>query len=88
MHSSMHAEMNIVVQILKKLKIWKIKSIIASPLKKIKGTLYIARTNGCRLSNCKPCSECNRYLENSGIATIKYTDFINGEEVLVTMKKQ
>lgn len=88
-HPSMHAEMNIVIQILKKLRIWKLKSIISSPLKKIKGVLYIARYNGCRLSNCKPCSECNRFLENSGITTIKYTDFIEGVgEVLITLKKK
>jgi deoxycytidylate deaminase len=88
MNHSLHAEMTIVLQIIKRLKIWDMRYILKSPLKKINGVLYIARSNGCRLSNCKPCSDCDKYLLACGITTIKYTDFIDGQEVLITMRRK
>lgn len=66
--------------------------------RKMGGTMYVTRvlrkTEDIPLGqdnwfgNAKPCPLCARYMYSHGINTIKYTDIIDGENVLVEMKAE
>lgn len=74
----------------------KIKSLKSPPPKKKKNaTIYIARVlnnsqniptdQTCWLGNCMPCDNCKYNLSKFGIKKIKYTDIIDGENVVCEM---
>ena len=61
-------------------------------------TIYIARIitldkeipehQTCWLGNCMPCDNCQKNLHKYGINRIKYTDIIDGENVVCEMSVQ
>ena len=53
--------------------------------KRIK-TLYVARLADKRFGLARPCEECQKWLPFYGVKTVKYTDHIDGKDVLCTWK--
>jgi deoxycytidylate deaminase len=49
-------------------------------------TLYVARLADGRFGNCRPCVECQKWLPIYGVKIVKYTDYIDGKNVLCTWK--
>lgn len=56
-------------------------------------TIYIARItemtgkNGQRIfGNCSPCQNCQKWLKHYNVTRVRYTDNINGENVLCELK--
>ena len=87
--SSTHAEMNVLMQYLRSRRIYKLNHTVG---KKLNTTLIVVRnstrtnSDGTRIfNNSAPCPTCCKYLRIHGIKTIKYSDNINGENVLVTI---
>ena len=93
--SSTHAEMNVLMQYLRSQNIYKLTHVAKSRRGKPRlsnATLIVIRnstrtnSDGSRvLNNSAPCLNCLKYLRIHGIGTIKYSDNINGENVLVTI---
>lgn len=93
--SSTHAEMNVLMQYLRSQKIYKLSHVAKCNRGKPKlaNTTMIVIRNSTRtnrdgthiFNNSAPCPNCRKYLRIHGIGTIKYSDNINGENVLVTM---
>ena len=93
--SSTHAEMNVLMQYLRSQKIYKLSHVAKCNRGKPKlaNTTMIVIRNSTRtnrdgthiFNNSAPCPNCRKYLRMHGIGTIKYSDNINGENVLVTM---
>lgn len=93
--SSTHAEMNVLMQYLRSQKIYKLSHVAKCNRGKPKlaNTTMIVIRNSTRtnsdgthiFNNSAPCSNCRKYLRMHGIGTIKYSDNINGENVLVTI---
>lgn len=83
--------MNVLMQYLRSQRIYKLNHTIKK--NKLTNTTLIVvrnstRTNsdGTRIfNNSAPCPNCCKYLRIHGIKTIKYSDNINGENVLVTI---
>tara|TARA_B100000900_G_scaffold405324_1_gene414769 strand:- start:98 stop:367 length:270 start_codon:yes stop_codon:yes gene_type:complete len=77
----------------KEMKINSFKS--RPPKKKKNATIYIARVMNdpenipsnqtCWLGNCMPCDNCKKNLAKFGIKKIKYTDIIDGNNVVCEM---
>jgi hypothetical protein len=99
MMKSTHAEMNAIMKFLKSRYIYKLTHVLSNKKRKRKynlknSILYVLRTlgdktndfvgNACGLS--KPCKICQKYLALHGVGTIKYTEYVNGINVLHTMK--
>jgi hypothetical protein len=99
MMKSTHAEMNTIMKFLKFNHVYKLTHILSNRKNKRKNnlkssTLYVLRTlsnktddligRACGLA--KPCEICQKYLALHGVGTIKYTEYINGVNVLHTMK--
>lgn len=65
-------------------------------IKKNNATVYVIRRLGhcnhlpenqkCWLANSKPCPHCQSYLAKFGFKCVKYTDIINGINVLCELK--
>lgn len=92
--SSTHAEINVLMQYLRSQKIYKLTHVAMHRGKKklANATLIVVRnstrtnSDGTRVfNNSAPCSNCLKYLRMHGIGTIKYSDNINGENVIVTI---
>ena len=93
--SSTHAEMNVLMQYLRSQKIYKLSHVVKCNRGKPKlaNTTMIVIRNSTRtnrdgthiFNNSAPCPNCRKYLRMHGIGTIKYSDNINGENVLVTI---
>lgn len=93
--SSTHAEMNVLMQYLRSQKIYKLSHVAKCNRGKPKlaNTTMIVIRNSTRtnrdgthiFNNSAPCPNCRKYLRMHGIGKIKYSDNINGENVLVTM---
>ena len=93
--SSTHAEMNVLMQYLRSQKIYKLSHVAKCNRGKPKlaNTTMIVIRNSTRtnrdgthiFNNSAPCPNCRKYLRMHGIDTIKYSDNINGENVLVTI---
>ena len=51
-------------------------------------TVYVIRRlcNKKYLANSKPCTHCQSYLAKFGFKRVKYTDIINGENVLCELR--
>jgi deoxycytidylate deaminase len=89
--SSTHAEINVLMQYLRSNRIYKLTHTKIS--KKIsKKTLIVVRnstrinSDGTRVfNNSAPCPTCSKFLYLHGIQTVKYSDNINGENVLVSL---
>lgn len=86
MHAEIHA-------LLKYLKVYyKNASLKQRAIYKNSSTLYIVRVlrdkrnipekQNVTFGNCMPCTNCQKYLAKFGFKKIKYTDYINGENVL------
>ena len=88
-YKSLHAEMNCLFKVIKtennsRLRLGK------GRLKRPATTIYIVRlskpegivTYGCS----KPCLNCQKYLYHYNVTCIKYTDIIDGKNVLCEMK--
>ncbi len=64
--------------------------------RKNNATVYVIRRLGhcknlpenqnCWLANSKPCTHCQSYLAKFGFKRVKYTDIINGENVLCELR--
>ena len=97
---STHAEMNVLQQFLKQNRVYNLNHVIYKSrgkkrLKKLhNATIYVSRystrlTNdefGHALNMAKPCPHCERMLIRHGIGTVKYTQYVDGENVMVTLK--
>ena len=93
--SSTHAEMNVLMQYLRSQNIYKLSHVAKCNRGKPKlaNTTMIVIRNSTRtnrdgthiFNNSAPCPNCRKYLRMHGIGTIKYSDNINGENVLVTI---
>ena len=91
---SLHAEIH---AILKYLKVYyKTSSLKQKSNQKNNSTIYIVRTLKDKknipenqtvvFGNCMPCTNCQKYLAKFGFKKIKYTDYINNENVLHELK--
>ncbi len=91
-HISLHAEVHALFCALKKNKEYKFKNDSKSPSKtKDLNTVYVVRlmnNNATKynLGNSKPCENCQKYLALYKVKKIKYTDIIDGQNVLCEMK--
>lgn len=83
---SLHAERNVLLQYAKQImksNNWYNES---SPIKN-KSTMYVFRLHGVTEIGCsKPCKNCEKILYKHGIKVIKYTDIIDNNHVICTMK--
>lgn len=96
---STHAEMNVLKQFLIRNRIYNLNHVIYNTrgkrLKKLhNATIYVVRHStrqtgdgvfGHVLNLAKPCSCCEKFLIRHGIGTVKYTQHIDGENVMVTL---
>ena len=84
-HRSFHAEMN---ALLKKIKITEKTNKMNGQKNKNKMTIYVVRLGAIKgiYGNAKPCENCQKFLYINNVTKIKYTDIINGINVLCTMK--
>ncbi len=90
---SVHAEINTMFKCLKKKNIYdlKIKTIES------KGVMYVVRLMNINEGKCKmfdyllgiskPCNRCQSYMHRHNVKKIKYTDIIDGINVLCEMKR-
>ena len=85
-YSSLHAEMNVLLNILKsKDKYASFTGKICRKKKRYNGAIiYVARplANG-KYGNARPCKHCAEYLIMYGISRVKYTDvqIVDGVEI-------
>ena len=85
-YNSLHAERNVLLQYAN--RIMKSRGWF-NQKKHIKGKaiMYVCRSHSCTgIGIAKPCETCQKFIYNHGIKTVKYTDVINGEKVICTMK--
>ena len=90
----MHVLLRYISQYFNKSSFSNIWSISKSRIKKNKkrrknnATVYVIRRlcNKKYLANSKPCMHCQSYLAKFGFKRIKYTDIINGVNVLCELK--
>ncbi len=93
---SLHAEIH---ALMKYLKIYyKTSSLKQKSYIKNNSTIYIVRTlkdkknlptnQNVVFGNCMPCTNCQKYLSKFGFKRIKYTDFIDGKNVLCELRLQ
>jgi hypothetical protein len=84
-HRSLHAEMH---ALLKSVKMNRQNRIVNKKNNVPKMTIYVVRI--CAIpklyGNAKPCETCQKFLYFYNVQKIKYTDNINGVNVLCTMK--
>ncbi len=91
-HTSLHAEMH---SLFKKIKIKhkKKRFFRKGEMRLEKMTIYVARLlypsekEKFILGNSMPCEHCQKYLLMYNVSKIKYTDVIDGQEVLCEMRK-
>ena len=69
---SLHAEMIVMLKSLR-------------DKKRIK-TLYVARIADGKFGYCRPCTECQKWLQAFGVKVVKYTDCVDGMNILCTWK--
>ena len=50
------------------------------------GIIYVVRLMNETDGNSKPCSRCQSYLHRHNVKKMKFTDIINGVNVLCEMK--
>ena len=90
---SVHAEINTIFKHLKKNNIYDLNDVSISS----SGVIYVVRLMNTDdgkcdkfdylMGNSKPCDRCQSFLFKHNIKKIKYTDIINGVNVLCEMKK-
>lgn len=86
---SLHAEMNALFKCIKSTKVCKKFHV---PLDLSLSCIYVARLNSMKingepvLGNSKPCKCCLPILTEYKVKKIKYTDVVNGVNVLCEMK--
>ena len=89
--------MDVLMQYLRSRKIYNLTHIIKNNHNKktelSNATLIVVRnstrtnSNGTRIfNNSAPCTTCRKYLQIHGIGTVKYSDHINGKNVLVSLR--
>lgn len=86
-HISLHAEMNALFHALKSNKKFDFKQKSNMCF----STIYVTRLlnndrSKYRLGNAKPCENCQKYLSMYGVKRVKYTDIIDGENVLCELR--
>ena len=91
---SLHAEVNTLSKYLKRKKHYKMRK---NSLLGRGGTMYVVRlmkTRTCKLDTfeyllgcSKTCERCNLFMYKHSVSKIKYTDVVNGVNVLCTLIK-
>ena len=95
-YHSLHAEMH---ALFKSLKMYNKTNRFKTNYKKLKrpsSTIYVVRIlrdvenipklQGYWFGNAKPCVHCQTYLSSHNVTKIKYTDMVDGKNVLCEMK--
>jgi deoxycytidylate deaminase len=91
-YRSLHAEINALHKAIKTVREYKFKKDKKSPTKIEKlDTIYVVRLMNdnktkYNLGNCRPCENCQKYLIMYNVKKIKYTDIIDGKNVLCEMR--
>lgn len=93
---SLHAEVNAVLCYLKKHNIYRLTDRKRDKNDKKSITIYVARlmlqdenvplNQPCWLGLAKPCQDCENVLYNHGVTRIKYTDCVDGVNVLCELR--
>lgn len=93
-YHSLHAEMNVIFKILK-LEHKTNRFMRKTPIKRPATTIYVVRLlneknipkNQTHLfGNSKPCKHCQKFLRFYNVTKVKYTDIIDGQNVLCEMR--
>lgn len=92
-HISLHAEMNALIRSIKATDKTATFLNINKKNRRSKEVMYVARltdiekTKGnITFGNSMPCDHCQTWMHKHKIKVIKYTDFIDGKNVICTLK--
>lgn len=87
---SLHAEVHALIKYLR--IVYKSSSLKQRSIMKNNSTIYVVRVlkdttklpknQNVIFGNCMPCTNCQHYLYKFGFKRIKYTDIVDGENVL------
>jgi deoxycytidylate deaminase len=88
-HISLHAEIHALFQALKNNRKYDLEKSYVHQLNL--STIYVTRLlnnndTKYRLGNAKPCENCQKYLKLYKVKRIKYTDVIDGKNMLCEMR--
>ena len=87
-HRSFHAEMNALFKSIKNNKKTRKMTINKVDKNMTPMTIYVVRLGAKSgiYGNAKPCENCQKFLHFNNVRKIKYTDIIDGINVLCTLK--